>query len=57
MLKSKDVPYDYINAVFDHGSEDDILRLVNRVFVLESFLKGEDGINLLAAYVYSLSNK
>lgn len=50
MLKEKNVRHDLINAVFDGGKEDDLLRIVNHVFVIEKFLKSDDGVNLLAAY-------
>ncbi len=50
LLKAENVRHDLISAVFDGGSEDDMLRLVNRVAALTSFLATEDGENLLAAY-------
>lgn len=49
-LKRDNVRYDLISAVFDGGSEDDLLRLVNRVRSLEVFVASENGQNLLAAY-------
>jgi len=50
LLKSENVRYDLIEAVFDNGREDDLTRLVSRVRALENFVSSEDGINLLAAY-------
>ncbi|HEY4125410.1 MAG TPA: DALR anticodon-binding domain-containing protein, partial [Rhizomicrobium sp.] len=37
-------------AVFSLGSEDDLVSLVARVEALQSFLKTDDGANLLAGY-------
>ena len=42
--------HDHINAVFDAGSEDDLVRLRDRVDALLGFLNGRDGANLLTAY-------
>lgn len=50
VLKDQSIRVDLINAVFDGGSEDDLLRLVSRVKALDMFLRTEDGVNLLAAY-------
>lgn len=50
LLKEQSIGHDRIQAVFDGGNEDDLNRLVNRVKVLEAFLKTYDGANLLAAY-------
>ncbi len=50
LLKEDGVRHDLIEAVFDGGSEDDIVRLVARVRALEAFLVTDDGANLLAAY-------
>lgn len=54
LLKSNEIRYDLINAVFDvgldGGLEDDLLRLVARVRGLEAFLQTEDGRRLHAAY-------
>lgn len=50
VLKDQAMRYDLINSVFDGGSEDDLMRLVMRVSALDSFVKTEDGINLLSAY-------
>jgi len=49
-LKEKGVRHDLIDAVFSIGHEDDLVRLVARVEALQSFLKSEDGANLLAGY-------
>lgn len=44
------VPHDLIDAVFALGGEDDLVRLLARVHALQSFLKTDDGANLLAGY-------
>ena len=49
-LKEKGTRYDLIDAVFSLGNEDDLVRLVARVEALQSFLKTEEGANLLAGY-------
>ncbi|HET7083266.1 MAG TPA: glycine--tRNA ligase subunit beta [Rhizomicrobium sp.] len=49
-LKEKGVRHDLIDAVFSNGHEDDLVRLVARVEALQSFLKSDDGANLLAGY-------
>jgi glycyl-tRNA synthetase beta chain len=49
-LKEKGVRHDLIDAVFSLGGEDDLVRLVARVEALQSFLKTDDGKNLLAGY-------
>lgn len=49
-LRDKGVRHDLIDAVFSLGGEDDLVRLVARVEVLQAFLKTEDGANLLAGY-------
>jgi glycyl-tRNA synthetase beta chain len=49
-LKEKGVRHDLIDAVFSIGHEDDLVRLVARVEALQSFLKSDDGANLLAGY-------
>jgi len=49
-LKEKGVRHDLIDAVFSLGHEDDLVRLVDRVEALQSFLKTDDGKNLLAGY-------
>jgi len=49
-LKEKGVRHDLIDAVFSLGHEDDLVRLVARVEALQSFLKSDDGANLLAGY-------
>ncbi len=50
ILKEQGVRHDLIEAVFDGGNEDDIVRLMARVKALESFLGSEDGTNMVAAY-------
>ena len=49
-LRGKGVRHDLISSVFSNGIEDDLVRFLTRVDVLESFLKTDDGANLLAAY-------
>ncbi len=49
-LKEKGIRHDLIDAVFSLGGEDDLVRLVARVEALQSFLKTDDGANLLAGY-------
>ena len=49
-LKEKGVRHDLIDAVFGLGHEDDLVRLVARVEALQSFLRSDDGANLLAGY-------
>jgi glycyl-tRNA synthetase beta chain len=49
-LKEKGVRHDLISAVFALGGQDDIVDLLARVDALASFLKTEDGANLLIAY-------
>ena len=49
-LKEKGIRHDLIDAVFSLGNEDDLVRLVARVEALQTFLKTDDGKNLLAGY-------
>lgn len=49
-LKEKGTRYDLIDAVFSLGNEDDLVRLVARVEALQTFLKSEEGADLLAGY-------
>ena len=49
-LRDKDTPPDLIDALFAGGSEDDLLRIVRKAEVLKTFLKTDDGANLLVAY-------
>lgn len=48
--KEKGVRHDLIDAVFSLRDEDDLVRLLERVKALQSFLKTEDGENLLAGH-------
>lgn len=50
LLKDQDIRHDIIESVFNEGDEDDLTRLVNKAKALSTFLKTEDGVNLLAAY-------
>jgi glycyl-tRNA synthetase beta chain len=49
-LKEKGVRHDLIDAVFSLGNEDDLVRLVARVEALQTFVKSEEGADLLAGY-------
>ncbi len=49
-LREQGVRHDLIQAVFNLGGEDDLVRLLKRVEALDEFLKAEDGANLLVAY-------
>ncbi len=48
-LRDKGTRHDLIDAVFSRN-EDDLVRLVARVEALQSFLKADEGVNLLAGY-------
>jgi glycyl-tRNA synthetase beta chain len=50
LLKNIDIKHDLINAIFNDGAEDDMLRSVKRVKILEEFINSESGKNLLAVY-------
>jgi glycyl-tRNA synthetase beta chain len=49
-LRSRGVRHDLVDGVFSLGTEDDLVRLVARVEALQTFLKSDDGANLLAGY-------
>ena len=49
-LKEQGVRHDLITSVFALGGQDDIVDLLARVAALDSFLKTDDGANLLVAY-------
>jgi glycyl-tRNA synthetase beta chain len=49
-LREKGIRHDLIDAIFSLGNEDDLVRLVARVEALQTFLKSDDGTNLLTAY-------
>lgn len=49
-LRETGVRHDLIAAVFALGGEDDLVRLMERVSALGSFISSEDGENLLIAY-------
>ena len=49
-LREKGVRHDLIDAVYALTHEDDLVRLVARVEALQTFLKTDDGVNLLAGY-------
>ncbi|MGN6149797.1 MAG: glycine--tRNA ligase subunit beta [Rhizomicrobium sp.] len=49
-LREKGARHDLIDAAFGLGQEDDLVRLVARVEALQSFLKTDEGTNLLAGY-------
>ncbi len=48
--RAQGVRHDLIDAVFSLGSEDDLVRLLNRVAALADFVATEDGAHLLAGY-------
>lgn len=48
--REQGVSNDLIDAIFALGGEDDLVLLLNRVEALQSFLKTDDGANLLAGY-------
>jgi glycyl-tRNA synthetase beta chain len=48
--KEKGTRHDLIDAVFALEGEDDLVRILNRVSTLQSFLSTEDGVNLFAGY-------
>jgi glycyl-tRNA synthetase beta chain len=48
--KEAGVRHDLIDAVFALGGEDDLVRLLDRVKALQSFVATDDGANLLAGY-------
>jgi len=50
VLRARGVSHDMVNAVFSLAKDGDFVRLVARVEALQSFLKSEDGANLLVAY-------
>jgi glycyl-tRNA synthetase beta chain len=50
VLKERGVRHDLVDAVFALGGEDDLVRLLARVRVLQAFLATDDGANLLTAY-------
>ena len=49
-LRDQGKRHDLVSAVFASGSEDDLVRLLDRVEALELFLDSDDGANLLTAY-------
>jgi glycyl-tRNA synthetase beta chain len=49
-LKEQGVRHDLISAVFALGNQDDLFILVERAQALSSFLKTDDGTNLLTAF-------
>jgi glycyl-tRNA synthetase beta chain len=49
-LRARGVSHDMVDAVFALAKDGDFVRLVARVEALQSFLKSEDGANLLVAY-------
>ncbi len=50
VLRARGVSHDMVDAVFALATEGDFVRLVARVEALQSFLKSDDGANLLVAY-------
>ncbi|CAN5888481.1 glycine--tRNA ligase subunit beta [soil metagenome] len=49
-MREKGVRHDVVDAVLALGGEDDLVRLLSRVEVVQSFLGTEAGKNLLTAY-------
>ena len=49
-LRERGIRYDLIAAAVAVGEEDDLVRLAARAEALQSFIDGEDGLNLLAAF-------
>ena len=49
-LREQGVRHDLVQAIFALGGEDDLVRLKARVDALASFVRDEDGANLLVAY-------
>jgi glycyl-tRNA synthetase beta chain len=49
-LRDRGARHDLIEAVFDEGHDDNLVRLVTRVEALQTFLKTDEGTNLLAGY-------
>ena len=49
-LRAEGGRHDVIDACFNLGGQDDLVRLVSRVRALQSFLDSEDGANLLTGY-------
>ena len=50
VLRARGVSHDMVDAVFALAKDGDFVRLVARVEALQSFLKSDDGANLLVAY-------
>jgi glycyl-tRNA synthetase beta chain len=50
LRESGRVSHDLVDAIFSLGKEDDLVRLMKRGDALQSFIKGDDGANLLTAY-------
>ncbi len=49
-LRSEGARHDVLNAVLGAGSDDDIVRILDRTEAVARFLGSEDGADLLAAY-------
>ena len=50
ILREGGVRHDLISAIFSQGADDDLVRLARRGDALHSFLKTDEGSNLLAGY-------
>ena len=50
VMRERGVSHDVIDAIVRYAEEDDILLSVARATALQSFLKSDDGANLLAGY-------
>lgn len=49
-LRDEGISHDHIEAIFALSGEDDLVRLLERVRALATFVESEDGSNLLIAY-------
>jgi glycyl-tRNA synthetase beta chain len=49
-LRDRGIAHDLIDAVLSNSQSDDLVMVVKRVEALDTFLKTEDGANLLAGY-------
>lgn len=50
ILKDNNISHDIIDAVFDSGNEDDIVKIYNKSQYLSSAMNTDDGSKILAAY-------
>ena len=50
ILKNNEISHDIINAVFDAGNEDDLLRIYKKSQYLSTVIDTQQGQNIIAAY-------